>query len=1072
MNIKLLSVCIASSVACTTLGSTPLWLRDVKISPDGKTIAFTYKGDIWTVPTTGGNARRITSNPSYETTPVWSPDSKKLAFASDRNGNFDIFLTDVYGNLPTRLTYNSAAETPESFSADGKSVLYSAAIQDPASSVLFPSGRLTELYSVPVEGGKSSQILATPAQRISFDRRKGKNGNFVYQDVKGFEDEWRKHHTSSVTRDLWMYDASSGKHTNLTSRGGEDRDPVLAGDTLYFLSERNGGSMNVFRAPITDVSAPVAVTSFKKHPVRFLSHADNGLLCYAYDGEIYTQLPDGKPTKVKIDIVDDVVEDPVKVTARPSYGVPSPDGKSIAFISRGDVYVTSADYSTTKRITETPEEERNVSWSPDGKKLYYDSQRNGNSNIYVATRAHDDDPDFANATVIAEKALIADDDNERANPQVSPDGKSLAFVANRNKLMVMDLGTKKVRQLTDGSLYPSQSGYFDFSWSPDSKWIVFEVIDRKHDPYSDLAIINVADGNVTDLTNTGYFAENPSWVLDGNAIMYLTDRYGMRSHASWGSQTDAVLVFLNQDAYDRFRLSEEDYAFLKDREKNAKKDDSKDEKNADKEKKSSKTITVELEGIDNRRVRLTPMSTNMRDAFMTADGATLYYLMQAPDGMQLWKLGLRKDEHKMLQKLDGATSLVPTADGKTVIVGGRSMRKLDPKSDKLTAITTSASATINPAEERAFMYDYMVREEGKRFYNKNMHGVDWKALTNHYRKFLPHIANNYDFAEMLSEILGELNVSHTGGRYRPTPPATADRTSSLGLLYDIDYKGKGLKVAEVIVNGPFSQASSSMAPSAVITAINGVEIPVEGADKLLNDLAGKKTLVTFTTGDKTEHSEVITPISQAKLSTLMYDRWVRARAADVDRWSNGRLGYVHIESMGDPSFRSLYSDVLGKYNDREGIVIDVRWNGGGRLHEDIEVMFSGEKYLTQEIRGVDACDMPSRRWNKPSIMLMSEACYSNAHGTPWVYKHKGIGKLVGAPVPGTMTSVNWVTMQDPSMVFGIPVIGYRTAEGTYLENSQLEPDIKVFNDPVKAVQGHDEQLHTAVLELLKQIDNK
>ena len=174
--------------------------------------------------------------------------------------------------------------------------------------------------------------------------------------------------------------------------------------------------------------------------------------------------------------------------------------------------------------------------------------------------------------------------------------------------------------------------------------------------------------------------------------------------------------------------------------------------------------------------------------------------------------------------------------------------------------------------------------------------------------------------------------------------------------------------------------------------------------------------------------------------------------------------------MGDESFRDIYSDILGRYNDRDGIVIDTRFNGGGRLHEDIEVLFSGRKYVTQVIRGREACDMPSRRWNKPSIMLQCEANYSNAHGTPWVYKHQGLGKLVGAPVPGTMTSVSWERLQDPSLVFGIPVVGYRLSDGSYLENSQLEPDIKVANSPETIVKGEDTQLKAAVEELLKELE--
>ena len=217
---------------------------------------------------------------------------------------------------------------------------------------------------------------------------------------------------------------------------------------------------------------------------------------------------------------------------------------------------------------------------------------------------------------------------------------------------------------------------------------------------------------------------------------------------------------------------------------------------------------------------------------------------------------------------------------------------------------------------------------------------------------------------------------------------------------------------------------------------------------------------------------VVVPISESAFNELLYKRWVRNCADMVQKLSDGRLGYVHIKGMNDESFRTVYSDILGRYNHCEGIVIDTRFNGGGRLHEDIEVLFSGKKYLTQEVRGKDACDMPSRRYNKPSIMVMGEANYSNAHGTPWVYKHKGMGLLVGKPVPGTMTSVNWETLQDASLYFGIPVVGYRTAEGTYLENDQLEPDIDVENTKELVVIGRDEQLETAVKALLKQIDAK
>ena len=885
-----------------------------------------------------------------------------------------------------------------------------------------------------------------------------------------------------------VYDSENGKHTNLTAHAGEDRNPVFApdGQTVYFLSERDGSTFNVYSFPISSPQSLKTVTHFKTHPVRFLSMGSNGTLCYTYDGEIYTQKQGDKPQKVKIDIIRDdqnTIAD-LNFSNGATSATVSPDGKQVAFIVRGEVFVTSADYNTTKQITHTPAREAGLTFSPDNRTLAYASERNGNWELYMAKIARKEEANFPNATAIEEEVLLPSDKTERTYPQFSPDGKELAFIEDRNRLMVLNLETKKVRQVTDGSTWFSTGGGFDYSWSPDGKWFTLEFIGNRHDPYSDIGMVSAQGGKIINLTNSGYTSGSPRWVLDGNAILFITERYGMRAHASWGSLNDVMLVFMNQDAYDKFRLSKEDYELQKELEKEQK--DTTETKKNDKRKvitrkirkkkkeEKVKDIVVELNNIEDRIVRLTPNSSDLGSAIITKDGETLYYLSAFEGGYDLWKMNLRKKDTKLLHKMDaGWANMEMDKDGKNLfLLGSNTMQKMGTDSESLKPISYQAHVKMDLAAERDYMFNHVYKQEQKRFYNLNMHGIDWDAMTKAYRKFLPHIDNNYDFAELLSEYLGELNVSHTGGRFRPQ--LKGDATATLGLLYDWNHNGKGLLISEVVEKGPFDHARSKVKAGNIIEKIDGQEItPESDYSVLLNGKARKKTLVTlYNPQTKERWEEVVVPVSNGVMSDLLYARWVKQRAADVDKWSNGRLGYVHIESMGDDSFRSVYSDILGKYNNREGIVIDTRFNGGGRLHEDIEILFSGKKYFTQVVRGREACDMPSRRWNKPSIMVQCEANYSNAHGTPWVYSHQKIGKLVGMPVPGTMTSVSWETLQDPTLVFGIPVIGYRLPDGSYLENSQLEPDIKVANSPETVVKGEDTQLKAAVDELLKEIDGK
>ena len=363
---------VLSSIIFTFGQSNPQWLRYPAISPDGQTLLFEYKGDIWSVPAAGGNAVPLTLSESYEFAPVWSHDGRSIAFASDRYGNFDVFVMPATGGEATRLTYHSTREVPSSFTADDKAVLFNAARQDAVTNVQFPMGGMVELYSVPVTGGRVSQVLTSPAM----DATVSSNGDkIIFHDYKGYESDWRKHHTSSVTRDVWVYDVPSKKYTMLSAFKGEDRNPVFDSNDndFYYLSEQSG-SFNIYKSSLRSPDKSVALTHLTKHPVRFLTRAKSGTMAFSYDGELYTMKSGGESQKVSIRIGADgrdAIEKIVPVNGGMTEAKLSPNGKEFAFVFRGEVFVSNMDGKMVKRITNTPYQERSVSFSPDGRSLVY-----------------------------------------------------------------------------------------------------------------------------------------------------------------------------------------------------------------------------------------------------------------------------------------------------------------------------------------------------------------------------------------------------------------------------------------------------------------------------------------------------------------------------------------------------------------------------------------------------------------------------------------------------------------------------------------------------------------------------
>lgn len=1063
---KILLALIAPLATASAMAqSDPLWMRFPAISPDGKTVAFSYKGDIWTVPANGGQARQITTNPAYDAYPVWSPDSRQIAFASSREGSMDIYVVGRDGGTPRRVTTDSGDEYPMAWRNDS-TIMLKASIMPKATSIMFAN--FSQVYEVSDKGGRMRLFSDIPMEDISV----GNDGALLYHDNKGYEDPFRKHHQSPICRDIWLY--KGGNYTKLTNFAGEDRTPVWGGDnnTYYYLSEEDG-TFNVYKRRIGE-TAKTQLSHYKGNPVRFLTRSTDGTLCYAYDGAIYTLKEGSQPVRLNLSMVaddgSDKLQRQVLRSGATEFAV-SPSGKEIAFVVHGDVYVTSTDYTTTKRITDTPEQERNVNFSPDGRSLVYASERGGLWQIYQTSIVNKDEKQFTYATQLREEQLVKSSLVDM-QPAYSPDGKSVAYIEDRGALKAVDVKTKAVRQLMDGKFqYSYSDGDLWFQWSPDSKWLLSNYIGHGGWNNSDIALVP-ADGSqkITNLTNSGYNDNNGRWVLGGKAMLFMSDRAGYRSHGSWGAEDDAYIMFFDLDAYERFRMGKEERALYDEAHKKEKADTTKKKKpliklgkkaKDDKKKDEAKTLKFDLANCRDRVVRLTVNSSHMADAILSPGGDTLYYQARFEGGYDLWKHDLVENKTEIVMKNVGY-GLEADKGFKHLYVYNNGIKQIDLAKNSQKGIDFEANFNYRPYEERAYIFNHVWQQVKDKFYDPKLHGVDWEGYKKTYAKFLPYINNNYDFRDMLSEMLGELNGSHTGARYYPEGATL--KTAALGLFFDNDYEGDGLKVEEVINRGPFAVRNTGVKKGCIIEAIDGQKI-AKGSDytSLLDGKAGKMTRVSvFDPSRKKRFDVVVRAISRSAQADLLYRRWVDRNREMVDSLSNGTIGYVHVKAMDSESFRTVFSQLLSdSMRQKKAVIVDERHNGGGWLHDDLCTLLSGKQYAKFIAHGKYIGYDPWNKWVKPSCVMICEDDYSNGHGFPAVYKTLGIGKLVGAPVAGTMTAVWWERMMN-GMIFGIPQVGNQAMDGTYFENKELKPDIEVYNTPSDYETGNDEQLKAAV----------
>ena len=605
--------------------------------------------------------------------------------------------------------------------------------------------------------------------------------------------------------------------------------------------------------------------------------------------------------------------------------------------------------------------------------------------------------------------------------------------------------------------------------------------------YTDIGLAPV-DGSAPaqDISVNGYYDGAPVWHASGDVVYWFTDRYGERTHGSWGSEGDIVATFLNEASWTRFNLSEQERAALEEAGDGKSEDEDEDSDSKDEEededapkadiakllnlmamREEDADIEIDFDAIKDRTIRLTPQSSDLADAVLGPDMKKLYYLAAFEGGYDLWVNDLVEGGATKAASLgaDFATMSISDDGSMLIILADGGLQKATLGDDiKIKPIETNAEMRLRTDAERLYIFNHTWHQVADKFYDPAYHGVDWTAMQAAYQPKVAAVSNNRDFAVLVSEMLGQLNASHTGMFYGGGGSNKSDQTAALGVIFDLD-GGDGLRIGEILDDGPLDRDLLDVEVGDLITAIDGQSITgTQNAFALLNRKAGDRVRLTLGNKDTTV---TVRTYSRRDEAAALYDRWIERRRAIVEERSEGRIGFVHIRSMSDSGFRQIFSDLFGRNFDKEAVIVDTRFNGGGWLHDDLITLLDGESYFNLRARGRIMSGAPEERWTKPSAVVMNEGNYSNAHMFPYAYDLFDIGQTIGMPVPGTATAVWWEGQVSGDLVFGIPQLPVLDQQNRPLENQELQPDILVDNAPQFAQGGRDLPLEAAVDSLLE-----
>jgi tricorn protease len=994
------------------------------LSADGKVLAFVYRGDIWTVPVEGGRASRVTIHTAYEYRAQFSPDSKWIAFTSTRDGGYDVYVVAAEGGKPKRLTFHSERDYVTDWTPDGKQIVF----------LSTRNGRFYNMYTVDVESGRVVKLVDDPwmsdlAGRLSPDAK-------TMATMRGASPYGRKRYDGSGNYNIYGVDLGTKLFRQLTRDPHQEMWPNWSpdGQRIYYVREKDG-VLNLW-VMNADGRGQRQVTRFDEGRVYWPNSArDVEMVAFEHMGRIWVYEPGTEPRAV--DIIapsDDKVNKIENLTLRTADEVsPSPDGKKLIVMTHGDLFLikNAEKGGEAEQLTNTVYREGGVVWSPDSSKIAFTASKDGLLNAF--------EMDLKSREIIR----LTEHEGVDEDLSYSPDGKRIYMCRGPFGLDVVWVPSGGGKETALGL----GEGINDFVLSPDGVWIAYS----KDDLFgsADVWIREVDGGEAHNVTQYPGNNVNVQWSDDGKLLAYASSR------------TDEYAIY-------KLPLEKEKTKFDDEEEEKPEKGEEAKEKENGKNDEEKPPTKIDFDDIEYRSARLTSLPNTTPGFGMTPDGKTVYFSANPAGTPAIYSVPTRGGQPTVVSQGEMAPGFAFTKDGKKGYYLSRGRVKYV-KPGGTGEVGFTAYKKHDVQAEIAQMFQEAWWGIKTYFYDANLHGVDWDWV---YERYQPIAATCYPKEELynvVTQMLGELGGSHLGiwGGAGDVPA-----TGLTGALYDTSHPGPGAKVLSVLKRTPTDKEESRIEPGEYIVAVDGEKVRhSEHLHELMERKAGRTVVLTVAATPDGEGREVkMKPISPTEWTDLFYRNWVEERRRIVEERSGGRLTYIHIKAMDRASLARFERELFGHAQKFDGVVLDVRFNGGGRIHDDLLGILRLKVHAYERPRGhTEKAAQPFRRWDKPAVCLINEASYSDAEIFPSGFRYLRMGKLVGVPTNGSVIGTYNIRLIDGSTTFRLPVTGWWTADGVNLENGGVEPDLYVPVEGEFINNGRDIQLEKAVDTLMREL---